>query len=216
MRRPSSLGGDWATPGVQEPIGRLDCRSGGRMQVACAGRFDEICSARRWPALPCSCRCPDLAVASNDDVYTVGNYPVDAQAANAVARQGQGARRGSAGGLPLALEARRAGDGLRAAEAAHGAQVVRLLRGRSVRSERNSSTRYIASLDFSFRPIPCATVLQQEGMPFVEEQAREIIVMPVVRDAQGAPDAGSAARSLDRSLEGPRPRAHARPSSCSR
>ena len=26
-----------------------------------------------------------LAVASNEDVYTVGNYPVDAQAANAVA-----------------------------------------------------------------------------------------------------------------------------------
>ena len=38
-------------------------------------------------------------------------------------------------------------------------------------------------------------VLQQEGIPFVEEQAREISVIPVVRDAQGAPDTGSAARA---------------------
>ncbi len=59
------------------------------------------------------------------------------------------------------------------------------LEGVSVRSERNSSTRYIASLDFSFRADSVRTVLQQEGIPFVEEQAREVIVVPVVRNADG-------------------------------
>jgi hypothetical protein len=38
-------------------------------------------------------------------------------------------------------------------------------------------------------------VLQQEGIPFVEEQAREVIVVPVVRDQQGAVDGGAAARA---------------------
>jgi hypothetical protein len=38
-------------------------------------------------------------------------------------------------------------------------------------------------------------VLQQQGLPYVEEQAREIIVVPVLRDAQGAPDQGAGARA---------------------
>ena len=55
-----------------------------------------------------------------------------------------------------------------------------------MRSERNSPTRYIASLDFSFRADSVRTVLQQEGIPFIEEQARDIIVVPVVRNADGS------------------------------
>ncbi len=39
------------------------------------------------------------------------------------------------------------------------------------------------------------TVLQQEGIPFVEEQAREIIIVPVVRNADGTVDTGAAARA---------------------
>jgi len=67
--------------------------------------------------------------------------------------------------------------------------------GVSVRSERNSTTRYIANLDFSFRADSVRAVLQQEGIPFVEEQAREVIVVPVVRDAQGNVDHGAASRA---------------------
>jgi hypothetical protein len=70
------------------------------------------------------------------------------------------------------------------------------LEGVAVRSERNSSTRYIASLDYSFRADSVRAVLQQEGIPFVEEQAREIIIVPVVRNADGSIDAtGPAARA---------------------
>ena len=139
---------------------------------------------------------PDsAAIAANDDVYTVGNYPVDAQAANAVDAKDKALAEGQQAAFRSLLK--------RVVPVTDYDRLKRLaalksssfFEGVSVRSERNSSTRYIASLDFSFRPNSVRAVLQQEGIPFVEEQAREISVIPVVRDAQGAPDTGSAARA---------------------
>ena len=135
------------------------------------------------------------AVAANDDVYTVGNYPVDAQAANAVAAKDKALAEGQQAAFRSLLK--------RVVPVTDYERLKRLavlksssfFEGVSVRSERNSSTRYIANLDFSFRADSVRAVLQQEGIPFVEEQAREISVIPVVRDAQGAPDTGSAART---------------------
>jgi hypothetical protein len=135
------------------------------------------------------------AVAANDDVYTVGNYPVDAQAANAVAAKDKALAEGQQAAFRSLLK--------RVVPVTDYERLKRLavlksssfFEGVSVRSERNSSTRYIASLDFSFRPDSVRAVLQQDGIPFVEEQAREIYVIPIVRDAQGAPDTGSAARA---------------------
>jgi len=133
--------------------------------------------------------------ARNDDVYTVGNYPVDAQAKNAVAAKKKALADGQEAAFHSLLK--------RVVPVTDYARLKRLsslrstdfFEGVSVRSERNSSTRYIASLDFSFRPDSVRAVLQQEGIPFVEEQAREIIVVPVVRNTQGAVEKGAAARA---------------------
>jgi len=46
------------------------------------------------------------------------------------------------------------------------------------------------------------TVLQQEGIPFIEEQAREVIVVPVVRGVDGTVDAGPAARAWTEAWKG--------------
>ena len=135
------------------------------------------------------------AAAPNDDVYTVGNYPVDAQAANAVAAKEKALADGQQAAFRSLLK--------RVVPVTDYDRLKRLsslrssdfFEGVSVRSERNSSTRYIASLDFSFRADSVRAVLQQEGIPFVEEQAREVIVVPVVRNAQGAVDTGAAARA---------------------
>lgn len=136
-----------------------------------------------------------LAAATNDDVYTVANYPVDAQAGNAVAAKEKALADGQQAAFRSLLK--------RVVPVTDYERLKRLsvlksgdfFEGVSVRSERNSSTRYIASLDFSFRADSVRAVLQQEGIPYVEEQAREVIVVPVVRDAQGAPDTGSASRT---------------------
>ena len=138
---------------------------------------------------------PIALAAPNDEVYTVGNYPVDAQAANAVAAKEKALADGQQAAFRSLLK--------RVVPVTEYDRLKRLsvlkssafFEGVSVRSERNSSTRYIASLDFSFRADSVRAVLQQEGIAFVEEQARDVIVVPVVRDAQGAPDTGSAART---------------------
>jgi Uncharacterized protein conserved in bacteria (DUF2066) len=134
-------------------------------------------------------------VARNDEVYIVGNYPVDAQAANAVAAKDKALADGQQAAFRSLLK--------RVVPVTDYDRLKRLasLRssdffdGVSVRSERNSSTRYIASLDFSFRADSVRAVLQREGIPFIEEQAREVIVVPVVCDSQGAVENGAAARA---------------------
>ena len=68
--------------------------------------------------------------APNDEVFTVGNYPGRRRRRQRRRRQAEGHGRRPAGRLPLAAEAPRPGHRLRPSEAAFGAQVVGLPRGR--------------------------------------------------------------------------------------
>ena len=142
---------------------------------------------------------PNASWAQNDAVFTVGNYPVDAEANNAVAAKKKGMAEGQQAAFRSLLKRLVPVTEHDRLKRLAGLKSSGFLEGVSVRSERNSSTRYIASLDFSFRPDSVRTVLQQEGIPFVEEQAREIIIVPVVRNADGAVDNGPAARAWTQS-----------------
>jgi hypothetical protein len=140
--------------------------------------------------------------AADDTVYTVGNYPVDADAGNAVAAKEKALAEGQEAAFHSLLK--------RLVPVTEFDRLKRLsalksggfFEGVSVRSERNSSTRYIASLDFSYRADSVRSVLQQEGIPYVEQQAREVIVVPVVRDASGTIDTGAAQRGWTSSWTG--------------
>lgn len=134
------------------------------------------------------------SAARGEGVYTVGNYPVDARAKNAVAAKKKALAEGQKAAFRSLLKRVvpvTAYDRLKRLSSLNSS---RFFEGVSVRSERNSRTRYIASLDFSFRPDSVRYVLRREGIPFVEEQAPELIVIPVVRDAQGAIETGRASR----------------------
>ncbi|MDP1907059.1 MAG: DUF2066 domain-containing protein, partial [Hyphomicrobium sp.] len=120
---------------------------------------------------------PAIGVAApNDEVFTVGNYPVDAQAGNAVAAKQKAMADGQQAAFRSLLKRIVPVSDYDRLKRLSALKSSGFLEGVSVRSERNSATRYIASLDFSFRADSVRTVLQQEGIPFVEEQAREIIV----------------------------------------
>jgi hypothetical protein len=147
----------------------------------------------RWPAgllaavgLIAACACSGAYAA--EEVFIVGNYPVEARADNAVAAKERALADGQQAALrsllkrlvPVTAYARvhklgavRAGD---------------LVEGYKVRSERNSATEYIANLDFSFQPKAIRDLLRREGLPFLDEQAAAITVIPVWRDGPaGAP-----------------------------
>jgi hypothetical protein len=134
------------------------------------------------------------SAALGEGIYTVGNYPVDAEAKNAVDAKKKALAEGQQAAFRSLLKRVvpvTAYDRLKRLSSINSSS---FFEGVSVRSERNSPTRYIASLDFSFRPDSVRYVLQREGIPFVEEQAPELIVVPVVRDAQGAFETGRASR----------------------
>lgn len=114
-------------------------------------------------------------------VFTVGNYPVDATARDAVAAKKQALRAGRDAAfhsllkrlVPVAVYPR-----LRRLSKLKSADFID---GIAVRSEQNSRTEYIASLDFSFRPKLVRALLRRQGIPFLEEQAQQVVVIPVYR-----------------------------------
>lgn len=122
------------------------------------------------------------AVAATSKVFTVANYPVDATAKDAVAAkekahaEGQQAAFGALLKRLVPVTAYNRLDNLKSVKAAN------YVDGVSVRSEQNSSTRYIASLDFSFQADALRDLLSREGLPFVEDQSPRIVLVPVTAE----------------------------------
>ncbi len=139
-----------------------------------------VCSAMLAAGLT-----PGPPLAAAESVFTVGNYPVEARADNAVAAKDRALNEGQQAAfrsllrrlVPVTAFARlkqlstvRAGD---------------LVEGVKVRSERNSATDYIANLDFSFQSKAVRDLLRREGIPFSDEQAPVVSVIPLWRASGG-------------------------------
>lgn len=128
-----------------------------------------------------------------DSVYTVGNYPIQATAENAVAAKEKALAEGQQAAfrsllkrlIPVTAYARgKRLDSIKAAD---------LIAGVRVRSERNSSTEYIASFDFSFNAKGVRDLLRREGIPFTDDPAPAATLVPVWRSAAGQPPREEAA-----------------------
>lgn len=132
------------------------------------------------------------ALAQSPNIFTMGNYPVEARAQDAVAAKEKAIADGQQAAFRSLLKrltpvtAYKALGGLRNVPAAN------LIEGIAVKSERNSTTSYTASLDFSFDGQRVRELLQQRGIPFVDEQAAQTAIVPVVR----APPATGASTGL--------------------
>ena len=126
---------------------------------------------------------PAAVSAAPSKVFTVANYPVEATAKDAVAAkerahaEGQQAAFGALLKRIVPVTAYNRIDRLRSLPAAN------LIDGVAVRSESNSSTRYIASLDFSFQADAVRSLLSREGVPFVEQQSQRMVLVPITAEA---------------------------------
>ncbi len=129
---------------------------------------------------------PANALSPVDKPYTIANYPVEARAKDAVTAKEKALADGQQAAFRSLLKrivpvtAYRSLDRLKAMPAAD------LIDGVAVRSEQNSATEYIASLDFTFQPEAIRDLLRREGVPFVDTQAPPTVLIPVTRDAQSA------------------------------
>ncbi len=131
-----------------------------------------------------------LAMAQDQRVFTVGNYPVDARAQDAVAAKEKAIAEGQQAAFRSLLKRITPVNSYKALAALRDVPAANLISGIAVRSERNSTTSYTASLDFSFDSNKVRDLLRQRGVPFVDEQARETAVVLVLQPV-GAGGAGA-------------------------
>ena len=119
------------------------------------------------------------AAAASDKVYTVANYPVEAAAENAVAAKKKALADGQQAAFRSLLRRLMPVTAYAKAKQFASIQAVDLIDSFRVRSERNSSTQYIATYDFTFRAKAIRDLLRRQGMPFTDEQAPVTVVIPV-------------------------------------
>lgn len=116
-----------------------------------------------------------------DAVFTIGNYPVDAADANAVAAKEKALADGQQAAFRSLLKRIVPVTNYKDLTRLKDIKASELISGVAVLSEQNSSTRYIASLDFTYQADAVRGLLQSHGVPFVETQAPAITLVPVVR-----------------------------------
>lgn len=128
-----------------------------------------------------------------DSVFTVGNYPVEAQAQNAVAAKDLAIAEGQQAAFQSLLKRLVPVTAYKRLASLKTYKPADIIDGTAVRSERNSSTEYIATLDFSFEPGAVRDLLSREGIPFVDTQAPAAILVPVFQAPQGGGQAAGGA-----------------------
>ena len=129
---------------------------------------------------------PTAATAA-EAVFTVANYPVEARADNAVAAKDRALTDGQRAAFRSLLKRLVPVTAYQRLRQMPPIRTGDLVDGVKVRSERNSTTEYIASLDFSFQSKAVRDLLRREGIPFTDEQAPALTVVPIWR--AGAPGA---------------------------
>lgn len=122
------------------------------------------------------------AAQAADTVFIVAKYPVEARADNAVAAKTQALADGQRAAFRSLLKRLVPVTAYPRIRTLASVKASDLIDGYKVRSERNSATEYIANLDFSFQSKTVRDLLRREGIPFSDEQAPAITVIPVWRD----------------------------------
>ncbi len=125
------------------------------------------------------------AATKEDKVFTVGNYPVEARAADAVAAKNKAIAEGQQSALRSLLRRIVPVTAYNRLPTLKATPAANLIEGISVRSERNSATDYIASYDFAFNAEGIRRILDREGIPFLDRQAPKITVVPMYRAPTG-------------------------------
>jgi hypothetical protein len=112
-------------------------------------------------------------------VFVIGNYPVEARAADAVTAKEHAIADGQQAAFRSLLKRIVPVTSYNRLKQIRSTPAAPLIEGFSVRSERNSATQYIASYDFSFQPAAVQQLLDSQGIPYVDRQAPRITLVPI-------------------------------------
>ena len=134
-----------------------------------------------------------LPAGAADKVYTVANYPIEASADNAVAAKEKALADGQQAAFRSLLNRLIPVTSYPQSKRLASVKAADLIEGVRIRAERNSSTEYIASFDFSFQAKGVRDLLRREGIPFTDDQAPLVTLVPVWRSAAAQPPREEAA-----------------------
>jgi len=138
------------------------------------------------------------------DVYTIANYPVEATARNAVAAKKMAIQQGRTAAFRSLLKRIVPVTAYQSITSLKQLDARPLALGVAVRSERSSTTRYIASLDFSFSQKAVREQLKRAGIPFADRQAPPTITVliysPPAANSAGPTMGAAAGTQLWRSI----------------
>ncbi len=140
--------------------------------------------------LLCALIVPLSAAQAQPPVYTVAKIAVNTQANDAVTAKQQAIEEGSQRAFRLLLSRLVAFGAHDRLPELSATAIDGMLDGFVVREERFSSTRYIATLDFTFEAAKIRDLLNRVGLPHTDQQSPPVTLLPV---AQG--DAGAAWRT---------------------
>jgi hypothetical protein len=125
------------------------------------------------------------AQARGNDVYTVAKVDVEAEAGDAVKAKQIAINDGQQAAFRALMKRLTHASVHPRLPILDDTMVERMIDGFSVRRESNSSTRYIATLDFSFEPNSVRDILNRFGLPYAEQQAAPLVLLPVMTEAGG-------------------------------
>lgn len=117
--------------------------------------------------------------AETEDVYTVRDVPVDATANEAAEARVIAIRKGRENALRMLFQRLTLEVDWPNLPALVSSEVTTLGAGFEIAAERNSPTRYLATITYRFKPQDVRDILTQFDIPFSEVQARPMVVLPV-------------------------------------
>ncbi|MGE0611405.1 MAG: DUF2066 domain-containing protein, partial [Hyphomicrobiales bacterium] len=141
-------------------------------------------ASMRMAVLPAVLACVGLAsalahAASSDRLFTVAKLTADVTSTDAVAAKQEALQEAHQKALRTVFKRLAPFEAWPRLPRVGNETVESMLEGLSVRSEQNSRVRYIARLDFEFQPQAVRNLLRSHNIPFVEQQAEPVTVLPV-------------------------------------
>ena len=129
--------------------------------------------------------CLTGAAEGADSPYDVAKISVDITAQDAVAARDMGMAEAQMRAVKTVIERLTPVSVQSQLPELSNDDVEAMVNGVSIRKEQNSTTRYIATLDVSVSQQAIKQFLQDQGIPYSEERAPPISVLPVVIAADG-------------------------------
>ncbi len=124
-------------------------------------------------------------------VYTISNFQVWAEAKDAVTAKRAALEDGKIVAFSQLMRRLTLMSSGKKITEPPPAEISRMITSLAVKDERNSNTEYLANMDFQFSPDKVRKFLRANNIPYLDRQAKEVIIVPVVDQSLLSPPQGS-------------------------